>query len=821
MTEAAQPVDLDLAREEEKDEVSVQSAAPETHEKQETPPAQELAPSRRIEIEPRLLETAVFVQKDTQTGTEAEEGQIHGFGVLVWQDGCKYEGDFETNAAHGQGKISWVDGSWYEGDFVDGLREGQGRFESACGNITYEGAWKASKRHGTGVLRQAQDASRRAATYEGEWADGLRHGSGRMSYSSGDMYDGEWAADKPDGFGRMEWYAHNERYVGQWRQGKRHGQGQHAWLDVDPTASEPLSPKSPTETQPRRVMCNHYEGAWEADRRNGQGTFFYADGSRYKGEWKDDLKQGHGVYTFTDGRVYQGNFERDRMEGPEPLSETHSTKAFGSLGIELEIKDLIPGIGPKCRRVLREVENVLLRWNANLRNTYMRCSHLVEPKVHGNERLGNAATDGHVFAMRLWQFWAYCETCKIIDDHVTLAKINRILRDVRQAHDSSFGADSEVRPDAVEDIHDRYTPVLFREFVEALVRIAHAKFAPNESELGLSVLVARLLNKHAVLFDMVLEQDLDEAIASCCCHGWGANSKHDDDGHDALVQVYNKIAESSDAQSSDRTVNVRSLVTTLKHAHVVTSSRSTCLRIPALTLDLSDPQETAGAHAEEGEGKEEVDAESSEEAKLDSSRSDAEKSESKEKDGENPESSEENQMTAPPTPPPPLELHLTVQEALALSLGRPVSANAFGEPTPRSADDGQGGIGEEAGEEKVDEISEHPSGKTSARETEASPADEAPPSTRSNESDQDQGFSGNGDAAESSIVLAPAPPLRTSADDLNRELLLCELDGVVRSMVETILAKLSARGSIAPANKDEEDTLMQYLHDHLLKALLK
>ena len=48
-------------------------------------------------------------------------------------------------------------------------------------------------------------------------------------------------------------------------------------------------------------------------RRHGQGTFFYANGSRYEGQWVRGAKEGHGLFTFEDGSVYEGPFLKDRM----------------------------------------------------------------------------------------------------------------------------------------------------------------------------------------------------------------------------------------------------------------------------------------------------------------------------------------------------------------------------------------------------------------------------------------------------------------------------------------------------------------------------
>ena len=60
-------------------------------------------------------------------------------------------------------------------------------------------------------------------------------------------------------------------------------------------------------------MREKYLGEWNEGERHGQGTFFYANGSRYEGQWAMGAKDGHGVFTFEDGSVYEGPFEKDRM----------------------------------------------------------------------------------------------------------------------------------------------------------------------------------------------------------------------------------------------------------------------------------------------------------------------------------------------------------------------------------------------------------------------------------------------------------------------------------------------------------------------------
>jgi hypothetical protein len=45
---------------------------------------------------------------------------MHGYGLLTWKDGKKYEGYFVNDKREGQGKFTWKDGRIYDGMWKDG-----------------------------------------------------------------------------------------------------------------------------------------------------------------------------------------------------------------------------------------------------------------------------------------------------------------------------------------------------------------------------------------------------------------------------------------------------------------------------------------------------------------------------------------------------------------------------------------------------------------------------------------------------------------------------------------------------------------------------
>jgi len=81
-------------------------------------------------------------------------------------------------------------------------------------------------------------------------------------------------------------------YVGELRDGKRNGQGTFTY-----------------------ASGSKYTGEWRDDKKHGQGTFFYDNGAKYVGEFRDGQFHGQGTYTYADGRVKEGIWENNKFQG--------------------------------------------------------------------------------------------------------------------------------------------------------------------------------------------------------------------------------------------------------------------------------------------------------------------------------------------------------------------------------------------------------------------------------------------------------------------------------------------------------------------------
>jgi hypothetical protein len=97
------------------------------------------------------------------------EGEGRASGIAT------YEGGFKAGKKHGRGVKTWPTGDRYEGAFVDGVKEGQGKYTWG------RGPW-------------------RGEAFEGDYVNDKRHGEGAYRWPTGDVYRGPWKDDQIAGF---------------------------------------------------------------------------------------------------------------------------------------------------------------------------------------------------------------------------------------------------------------------------------------------------------------------------------------------------------------------------------------------------------------------------------------------------------------------------------------------------------------------------------------------------------------------------------------------------------------------------------------------
>ncbi len=98
-----------------------------------------------------------------------------------------------------------------------------------------------------------------------------------------------------------------EKYVGDKKDGKRDGIGTYVWANGD-----------------------NYSGGWKNNLLEGKGTYKWKDGMVYEGNFKNNLKHGYGILTWANGDRYEGNFKDDKFSGKGTYTFAKGHKYVGN-----------------------------------------------------------------------------------------------------------------------------------------------------------------------------------------------------------------------------------------------------------------------------------------------------------------------------------------------------------------------------------------------------------------------------------------------------------------------------------------------------------
>ncbi|KAL3663862.1 hypothetical protein V7S43_011274 [Phytophthora oleae] len=447
--------------------------------------------------------------------------EITGKGTYWWPNGSSYVGEVKCGKRHGQGVFVTGDrgtvlksGEEHEAETEEipkpllfAYRSNEEHPDESHGlvlaqsNARYDGAWDNGLPHGYGEL--VFDAARNIR-YEGQFIEGKREGKGHMHYADGSAYVGDWKADVKCGRGIMTWMVLRsaddpedpvplERYDGEWENDCQEGFGRHVWL-LSPLNASSSSSKNPHDK-------NWYEGEFHEGSRHGRGVFFYANGARYEGEWKANVKDGYGLFFYEDGRVFVGLFHQDRsVQGSyataaatgqltpvstesAALSPSHPSSSSSTTGIMFFINDLLPITDTSKREKARKaVEYAALRLTTELRSLYRGCI---------KESRRSSSDDDIGTLLEIFECRQLLSQCGF---YFTSGQLETFLNDVRKAQRASASAcaaSMDIPGHFLDDLPvenrckhpvdpNRLEVVpwdellLYREFVELLVRIAYS-----------------------------------------------------------------------------------------------------------------------------------------------------------------------------------------------------------------------------------------------------------------------------------------------------------------------------------------------------------
>lgn len=72
-----------------------------------------------------------------------------------------------------------------------------------------------------------------------------------------------------------------------------------------------------------------YKGEFFNDQKEGNGTYYYANGDIYSGEWDKDQKAGFGTMYFENNNYYRGNWFIDTQDGKGEYVWSNGCKYLG------------------------------------------------------------------------------------------------------------------------------------------------------------------------------------------------------------------------------------------------------------------------------------------------------------------------------------------------------------------------------------------------------------------------------------------------------------------------------------------------------------
>lgn len=371
-----------------------------------------------------------------------------------------YKGEFTSNEITGHGHYTWPDESTYRGMVKNGLRHGQGVYKNDQEGIEYEGEWVDGMRHGHGVLKY-----KNGSVYEGQWERGMKWGQGKMTYSSGNYYEGQWANNKRNGHGTMHWLTTQEKYEGNWEDNFQSGFGAHIWLDGS-TDNKLLRNRYVGYWKLGQRHGNgvfyysngsRYEGEWVENYKHGHGTFTFEDGTQYIGPFENDRMIARQIEYGTHTEMVEekpkkknkddskSNEKKDPKNStakskPDVKNTTQGSKEKATTGGDktqtsskfnpgskvkkeveenpfkklIDISDLME-FESNQGETLKEIQNILLRHNSELKQWYKSYSRKFE--VHKCEES---------FAMTMKQVWRFLRDTRLISANSTIAQFNRV-----------------------------------------------------------------------------------------------------------------------------------------------------------------------------------------------------------------------------------------------------------------------------------------------------------------------------------------------------------------------------------------------------------
>lgn len=152
--------------------------------------------------------------------------------------------------------------------------------------------------------------------YQGDIDDqGMPHSTiGDIIYMDGRKYIGGWHHGHWHGPAKVK-HANGDLFEGNYDMDKRQGQGTYKWNDGRVYVGDFHNDKRHGSGEFRWPDKACYVGHFENGHRHGYGNYKFPDGSVYEGEWKNSQMHGQGECQWADKRIYSGEWRYGKAHG--------------------------------------------------------------------------------------------------------------------------------------------------------------------------------------------------------------------------------------------------------------------------------------------------------------------------------------------------------------------------------------------------------------------------------------------------------------------------------------------------------------------------
>ncbi|KAL4464624.1 hypothetical protein ABPG74_011185 [Tetrahymena malaccensis] len=319
------------------------------------------------------------------------EGLRNGNGTIKFKSGAVFEGQFVNGCKHGHGRMTYPSGNYYEGEWKYDKKDGQGTMIWLNSKEKYYGQWRNNLQNGFGVhiwLESKGEGKLMRNRYEGQWVDGQRHGYGVFYYANGSKYEGEWRNNLKEGYAIFT--EDNGNLI----------QGQYK-------ADRLVKQENNLKTDLKEQQSQH-----EKDKQNLGAT---DSPSKAKAGKDEKNKQAAAATTAVKLKT------QTKINDPKEVNSSQQMVKKKEIEMNpyiylVDFFDMTQGIEEGVLQIHQNIQTMLLRHNSDLRNWY---------KIYSNNHENTIGEDA--FSMDMLAFWKMMKEAKVTDQTVTLASINRLF----------------------------------------------------------------------------------------------------------------------------------------------------------------------------------------------------------------------------------------------------------------------------------------------------------------------------------------------------------------------------------------------------------